>query len=212
MFPDSNDKTIAKDLAATVPPVTIVLLRRYDLCTSTISMYIRYSYDNISGVLCKRFPIATLLFIQKASSHNSFHPFPSSLRPFTQPRPNIDPRTAPGLGRGHSRSLFGSMTSASLTLSVEPFVAGGFPSHVFPSASVALSPLQLSSILLLLRFRTLRPSGRTSVSASTVRGAGQGRRCGMPTTRKDMARVVPKSEVVHVERGWRCGGIVVRRK
>jgi hypothetical protein len=36
---------------------------------------------------------------------------------------------------------------------------------------------------------------------------GQGRRCGRPTTRKEIARVVVKRDVVKRERGWRCGGI-----
>lgn len=40
-----------------------------------------------------------------------------------------------------------------------------------------------------------------------MRGAGQGRRWGRPTTRKETRRVVPKREVVRRERGWRWGGI-----
>lgn len=36
---------------------------------------------------------------------------------------------------------------------------------------------------------------------------GQGIKCGRPTTRKHKARVVPKREVVNVERGWSAGGI-----
>jgi len=33
---------------------------------------------------------------------------------------------------------------------------------------------------------------------------------GRPTTRKHRARVVPKREVVKLERGWSAGGIVPR--
>ena len=39
-----------------------------------------------------------------------------------------------------------------------------------------------------------------------MRGAGQGRRCGRPTRRKESARVVVKREIVWRERGWRGGG------
>ena len=38
---------------------------------------------------------------------------------------------------------------------------------------------------------------------------GQGRMCGVATTRKEMKRVVVKREVVRRERGWRAGGMVV---
>ena len=34
--------------------------------------------------------------------------------------------------------------------------------------------------------------------------------CGMPTTKKDTRRVVPKREVVRRDRGWR-GGVMVER-
>lgn len=56
------------------------------------------------------------------------------------------------------------------------------------------------------RRRLLRlPSSTTSKSesANLTRGAGHGMICGMPTTRKDTRRVVPKREVVRRDRGWR---------
>ena len=37
---------------------------------------------------------------------------------------------------------------------------------------------------------------------------GQGRICGVATTRKEMKKVVVKREVVRRERGWRAGGMV----
>ena len=44
-----------------------------------------------------------------------------------------------------------------------------------------------------------------SESANLTRGAGHGTICGMPTTRKETRRVVPKREVVRRDRGWRWG-------
>jgi hypothetical protein len=45
-------------------------------------------------------------------------------------------------------------------------------------------------------------------SASARVSTGQGRMCGVATTRKEMKRVVVKREVVRRERGWRAGGMV----
>ena len=48
-----------------------------------------------------------------------------------------------------------------------------------------------------------------SPSAKAVCGTGQGRICGRPTTRKETARVVVKSEKVWRDRGWSAGGMLL---
>ena len=66
-----------------------------------------------------------------------------------------------------------------------------------------------------VRRRLLRlPSSITSwsESANLTRGTGHGMMCGIPTTRKDTRRVVPKREVVRRDRGWRWGVMAPRRR
>ena len=121
------------------------------------------------------------------------HPPPSLLSArFRRSAPIHLPSIPPGFGTGHS--LFGP----AIVSSSSP--AGVLPPAVSPAVSSPLSP----------SFRRLRrrPSAVCSLSANVRRGAGHGSRCGVLTTRKEMASVVPKSEVVKPERGCRRGGIV----
>jgi len=61
----------------------------------------------------------------------------------------------------------------------------------------------VASAVVLFRQRFRCPSPVVPASAKSVRGAGQGRICGIPTTRKDARSVVVKREVVHRDRGCR---------
>ena len=74
--------------------------------------------------------------------------------------------------------------------------------HSLPCLGESNSPCSV-----LLRRTFLFPSSSSSPSAYMARGAGHGRMCGIPTTRKDTSNVVPKSEVVRRERGCRWEGI-----
>ena len=82
-------------------------------------------------------------------------------------------------------------------------------SDMYKGVCVSLPAPELSSIgSSVVRRRLLRlPSSITSISESAylTRGAGQGTMCGIPTTKKETRRVVPKSEVVRRDRGWRWG-------
>lgn len=100
-----------------------------------------------------------------------------------------------GFGTGHSCAFFLIMAFSS--------------SEMYRGICFSLSAPALPSIgASVLRRRLLRlPSSITSnsESANLTRGAGHGIMCGMPTTRKEMRRVVPKREVVRRDRGWRWG-------
>jgi len=110
-----------------------------------------------------------------------------SLKPMTWPSKPV------GFGTGHSRCLLRFDVSSTIM------------SEQVSSVSV--------SIVAFLRFR-LRGSPMLS-SANCRRSTGQGRRCGAPTTRKDMPRHVVKRDMVDRDRGCRwatmMGGCVVVR-
>ena len=122
----------------------------------------------------------------------SFSVLSSLLKPKTLP---INPG---GFGTGHScafflMKIFSSSDNCSGICSLL--------SSLVPSSTEACDSRRL-----LLRL----PSSMTSKSESAnwTRGAGHGRICGMPTTKKDTRRVVPKREVVRRDRGWRWGVMV----
>lgn len=115
------------------------------------------------------------------------------------PSSPLKPSTLPiipgGFGTGHSCALF-------------LILACSF-SVICRDVSFSLAALELSSIRAsVVRRRLLRlPSSIISISesANLTRGAGHGTMWGMPTTRKETMRVVPKREVVRRDRGWRWG-------
>ena len=116
----------------------------------------------------------------------------------------LKPKTLPmipgGFGTGHSWAFFLMKTFSSSDICSGVCFLLSAP---VPSSTEACDVRRL-----LLRL----PSSMTSKSESAnwTRGAGHGRICGMPTTKKDTTRVVPKREVVRRDRGWRCGVMVVR--
>ena len=116
----------------------------------------------------------------------------------------LKPRSLPmipgGFGTGHSCAFF----------LMKAFSSSGICSGIcfLLSTPVPSSTEACDVRRLLLRL----PSSMTSKSESAnwTRGAGHGRICGMPTTKKDTRRVVPKREVVRRDRGWRWGVMVER--
>ena len=101
-----------------------------------------------------------------------------------------------GLGTGHSWPLL-ARTSLSMTVS---------SACRWGSLDVESSNCNLSGPCRLRLLR--RPSSITWTSANSVRGAGQGSKWGMPTTRNETRRVAPKREVVYRDLGCRWEGIV----
>ena len=107
----------------------------------------------------------------------------------------LKPRTFPmipgGFGTGHSCAFF-------LIKAFSSF-------EICSGICFLLSALLSSSIEACDVRRLLRrlPSSMTSKSESAnwTRGAGQGKICGIPTTKKETSRVVPKREVVRRDRG-----------
>ena len=128
-------------------------------------------------------------FCMTTSGPDSSSPLSSLLRPKTLP---TMPR---GLGTGHSCAFF--------------LIKAFSSSEMCRGIRISPSGPELSSIgASVVRGRLLRlPFSMTSIfeSASLTWGAGHGMRCGMPTTRKETRRVVPKREVVRRDRGWRWG-------
>ena len=111
----------------------------------------------------------------------------------------LKPKTLPmilgGFGTGHSCALFLIISCSSSVMCRGICFSPSAPE--LPSIGVCV-----------VRRRLLRlPSSITSKSesANLTRGAGHGTMCGMPTTRKETRRVVPKREVVRRDRGWRWG-------
>lgn len=118
-------------------------------------------------------------------------------------KPIICPTRPPGFGTGHSLFLLLAMASISSVGALRPDTA---PSTIWPAAIW----LPSASTPGAFRLRRRRPSGdnaSTSLSAYARVLTGQGRMCGMPTTRKEMARVVVNRVAVERERGCRCGGM-----
>lgn len=120
--------------------------------------------------------------------------------------PMSSPITPPGLGTGHSLFPLGAVlviadVSATLALLLLPLTSLTPSNWAIPSFT--------SVVCCDDRRRAHRglPSGEAA-SAYATRGAGQGRMCGRPTTRKLATTVVAKSEEVMRERGCRWGGIV----
>ena len=111
----------------------------------------------------------------------------SGLNPMTCP---INPA---GFGTGHSLAF-----------------TSGAPSSGPPPPPTACSPLVMTFLRLLLTglpfSSTMKPSFEPSASCRV--GAGHGRRCGRPTTRKETASVAPNSVVVKPERGCSAGGMM----
>lgn len=105
--------------------------------------------------------------------------FSWSLKPMTWPS------KPPGFGIGHSLANPISCTAVSLVKS--------------EGRSVSLS----TAAFLRLRFR----GSPVPSSANCRRSTGQGRTCGAPTTRKEIARQDVKSDSVERERGWRWATI-----
>ena len=115
-------------------------------------------------------------------------------------KPRSFPIIPGGLGTGHSCAFFLIRASSS--------------SEMCSGICFLLSALELSSVeVSVVRRRLLRlPSSMTSKSESAklTWGAGHGRMCGMPTTKKETRSVVPKREVVRRDRGWRWGVMAER--
>lgn len=118
----------------------------------------------------------------------------------------LKPRTLPmipgGFGTGHSCAFFLIMAFSS--------------SEMCRGICFSRPTSELSSIgpSVVRRRRFRLPSSITSKSesANLTRGAGHGTMCGIPTTRKETRRVVPKREVVRRDRGWRWGVMASKRR
>jgi hypothetical protein len=109
-------------------------------------------------------------------------------------KPKIWPTTPPNFGTGHS-------------LFLPPSICISTKASNCSSSSLLNS---ISSFAFLLRcLGCVRPSEVGNSPSAKARGCtGQGRRCGIPTTRNDTARVPVNRLVVRRERGWRWGGIL----
>ena len=115
----------------------------------------------------------------------------------------MEPITPPGLGIGHSRFNFASLfASSSICLnsaasSAKSRALSG-PVEVVVSASVSSM-----AFFLLRRILCGCPSAVIAISesANAFRGAGQGKRWGMPTMKNDARSVTVKRDVVALDRG-----------
>ncbi len=155
-----------------VPPL---LLCQW-ICTNTVQPFIEsYTFLRSHGLFASPSTTTSGLTI-------SFPPFRSPLV-----NPSISPTIPPGFGTGHSCPCFSIrfLSSANLTKVLSP----------------SSSSLRWFSSPRLVPLRRLSRSSVVSTSASTIRGAGQGMMCGMPTTMNETRRVAPKREVVRRERG-----------
>ena len=103
-------------------------------------------------------------------------------------KPRILPIVPEGLGTGHACAALciAATSSADIDRSVS---ATGF---LFGFASPGSAGDAFRFLLTL-----------TCESANCTRGAGHGTICGIATTKKDTASVVPKREEVKRDRGWR---------
>ena len=124
--------------------------------------------------------------------------------------PRICPTSPPGFGMGHSLRR---------VLSFPELLVVADSSSLAPPLSEAGSPVVICFDMIVLLFSStwhlrrrlfarVDSASGSAESASARVSTGQGRMCGVATTRKEMKRVVVKREVVRRERGWRAGGMV----
>jgi hypothetical protein len=126
---------------------------------------------------------------------------PLPFRSFLNPR--ISPSIPGGLGTGHSlRSLLPLVWSSIIASSSVPTPSSCFI-VVLPSVLNSSWGTHLRRLLPLFV-----PSSFISPSAYAILGAGQGRICGSPTTKKLARRVVANREEVYRDLGCKWGGMM----